>query len=219
MSAINRNRITTTAPERMYTTETTAPPVTTAAGPDASGGMIMRFPPSPETRLRYARATAATGPTAATRRAEATAGRDSGLDHHPVLPTASALICALAGQYLSGTVCRSAHQLVEIHHRTQVGTDSFEQLRTRRAELVGTLDRWARRLPPSAPAAHANSDSLGTLVDRIAEAAARAFHLLRTDDIGGEPLRAAWTRLAELELEYADLVREITARKCYLPPR
>jgi hypothetical protein len=140
------------------------------------------------------------------------------LDHPASLPSASALICALAGQFLSGTVCRRAHELVEIHQRAHVGADSFQQLNSRRADLVRALDRWARRLPPPSPGARAHSDSLGTLIDRMADVAAHAFHLLRTDEIGGDRMHAAWTHLAVLELEYADLVRDVAAGRRYVPP-
>ncbi|NKY31781.1 DUF4254 domain-containing protein [Nocardia speluncae] len=96
-------------------------------------------------------------------------------------------------------------------------TAAPEQLRSRRTELIRLLDRWAQRLPAASPGVGAHPQSLGCLIDRMAEAAAHAFHLLRTDEIGGDRMHAAWTRLAELELEYADLVRDIAAGSRYLP--
>jgi hypothetical protein len=49
--------------------------------------------------------------------------------------------------------------------------------------------------------------------------AEEAFHLLMNDDPGGERMHAAWTRLAELEIDYTDLVRAVGDGRRRLPPK
>jgi hypothetical protein len=134
------------------------------------------------------------------------------------LPSANALICALAGRPPECVLCRSAYELVGLHRRGARPLEWPETLRTRRAALVRGIDHWARRLPPPRHGARAHSESLGVLIDRIAAAAASAFHLLMTDDVAGDSMHAAWTRLAELELDYADLLSDIRSGRRYLPP-
>lgn len=141
---------------------------------------------------------------------------------HPLdpadLPNADALICALAGRPPECALCRSAHELVELHRRIPLSSEGPETLRTRRTALVRGIDRWARRLPPPRHGARAHTESLGELIDRVATAAAAAFHLLMTDDVTGDRMHAAWTRLAEVELDYADLLSDIRSGRRYLPP-
>lgn len=210
MSATERYGFIITATERTYRAETAAAPA------DIPAGTLLQLPAHTTTPLRHHRAATESG-AAAERRALVTDVPSRTPEHSAALPSASELICALAGQYLSGAVCRHAHELVEIHRHRQAGTASAERLATRRAEHIRALDHWARRLPPASAGARKYSDSLGRLIDRTADVAAFAFHLLRTDEIGGERMHSAWTRLAELELEYADLVRDVAAGRRYLP--
>ncbi|MEV6135802.1 hypothetical protein AB0L63_07000 [Nocardia sp. NPDC051990] len=59
---------------------------------------------------------------------------------------------------------------------------------------------------------------LGDIIDRIAAAADRAFHLLMTVDLTGEHMHVASTRLAELRIAYGDLVREAEEGRWCLSP-
>jgi hypothetical protein len=146
-------------------------------------------------------------------------GPDTARPLHPAdLPDANALICALAGQHMDCALCRSAHELVDLHRHAPGHAEWPEALHTRRATLISGIDLWARRLPPPRCGARPHPESLGELIDRIAAAAAHAFHLLMTDDLSGDRMHAAWTRLAELELGYADLLSDIRSGRRYLPP-
>lgn len=140
---------------------------------------------------------------------------------HPLdpadLPNADALICALAGRPPECDLCRSAYALVELHRSVAKTAEWTEPFRTRRIALVLGIDHWARRLPPPRPGARPHPESLGQLIDRLATAAASAFHLLMTEDVTGDRMHAAWTRLAELELDYADLLGDLRSGRRYLP--
>ncbi|GGK98620.1 DUF4254 domain-containing protein [Nocardia jinanensis] len=107
---------------------------------------------------------------------------------------------------------------LEAHHRRTPKSQEWPQsLRTRRAALVRGIDRRARRLPPPRQGARAHPESLGELIDRIAAAAASAFHILMTGDVSSDRMHAAWTGLAELELDYSDLLSDIRTGRRYLP--
>ncbi|WP_327101054.1 DUF4254 domain-containing protein [Nocardia vinacea] len=132
-----------------------------------------------------------------------------------VLPSASELLCALSGQYVRGELCELAYALVELHRHRREWPLEFN---CRRAELVADVNAWAvRNLPHRAVGARKHEESLGEFMDRIAAVAAHAFYLLMTDDVTGTRMHAAWTRLAELEVGYSDLLRDVHDGRRYLP--
>ncbi|WP_433757255.1 hypothetical protein [Nocardia sp. CA-135398] len=84
-------------------------------------------------------------------------------------------------------------------------------------ELVANINAWATEHLPLRAADH-RAAALGDIIDRIAATADRAFHLLMTDDLTGEHMHVAWTRLAELSNAYGDLVREAEDGRWCLSP-
>jgi hypothetical protein len=135
-----------------------------------------------------------------------------------VLPSASELLCALNGQYLDGVLCRSAYGLTAIHSLTHMDSQQDDRLSHYRARLITHIDIWTVcNLPGPVHGARRHVQSLGVTIDGIAAVAARAFHLLMTDDPAGDLMHAERTRLAELEVSYGDLVRDLRAGRCYLP--
>ncbi|MFC9897685.1 hypothetical protein ACFVMC_28685 [Nocardia sp. NPDC127579] len=86
-----------------------------------------------------------------------------------------------------------------------------------RGELVTRINGWASRHRRPTAGAIEHEESLGDVIDRIAVVADRAFHLLMTDDPSGELMHAAWTRLAEEEVAYGDLVRAVADGRRSLP--
>ncbi|MGY4102250.1 hypothetical protein ACW2Q0_22255 [Nocardia sp. R16R-3T] len=66
-------------------------------------------------------------------------------------------------------------------------------------ELVANIDTWATE-HLTLRTGHRRDAELGDIIDRIAATADRAFHLLMTDDLTGEHMHVAWTRLAELSI-------------------
>ncbi|MGW5516810.1 DUF4254 domain-containing protein [Nocardia africana] len=134
------------------------------------------------------------------------------------LPTPSDLLCALMGQCVTGTLTNLAYTLAGAHRDKRRHPHRAEQLRLHRVALIAEIDAWTMRsLPSPAVGARPNPNTLGQTVDRIAAVAARAFDLLMTDDPSGDRLHAQWTRLAELEVAYGDLVRDLRDGRRYLP--
>ncbi|WP_019932075.1 hypothetical protein [Nocardia sp. BMG111209] len=124
--------------------------------------------------------------------------RGGGHDDHPLLRAA----CELTALH---------EQLSRLEPQRRDGPDE------NRAALVTGIDRWVRaRLPP----AHASTtdrppQSMGAVVDRIAEYTAVAFTALtRTDDWS---LWDAWTNLEELSAAYEELVADLAAGRRRLP--
>jgi Protein of unknown function (DUF4254) len=134
------------------------------------------------------------------------------------LPAPSALLCALMGQCATDTLTNLAYTLAGVHRDAHRHPHQAKQLRLRRVALIAEIDAWTvRSLPNPAVGARPNPNTLGQTVDRIAAVAARAFELLMTDDPAGDRLHAQWTRLAELEVAYGDLVRDLRDGRRYLP--
>ncbi|WP_306365281.1 DUF4254 domain-containing protein [Nocardia sp. CC227C] len=104
----------------------------------------------------------------------------------------------------------AATQLAELHRRRQEHPHRRAEIDSLRGELVTAVDCWvATHTPPPHPQARAHTETVGTLIDRMAAAAATAFHVLMTCDPGSDTVHAAWTRLAELENAYSDLTDDV----------
>jgi hypothetical protein len=115
-------------------------------------------------------------------------------------------------------LCSLAHGLTDVHRQIQLHPDRVSQFDTRRAGLIADVDDWTfRNLPSPAVGARRHEHTLGEIIDCIAAAAARAFELLMADNPTGARMHTQWTRLAELELAYSDLVRDLRDGRCYLP--
>ncbi|MDO3648186.1 DUF4254 domain-containing protein [Nocardia mangyaensis] len=111
-----------------------------------------------------------------------------------------------------------ARELVQLHQNARDRSQWTQETSRCRSEIVADINAWAREnLPCPGRSAHRHDETLGEVVDRLAIAAAAAFQLLMTGDVSGEHMHAAWTRLAELELEYSDLVRQVYDGQQYLP--
>ncbi|MGQ4599607.1 DUF4254 domain-containing protein [Nocardia sp. R6R-6] len=136
-----------------------------------------------------------------------------------VLPSPSTLLCALGGQHVHGLVSGWAQELTELHRCRREGIRQPTEIDARRVELVDRINTWALvHLPSAAADVRLHDASLGEVIDRIAAVAEQAFHLLMHDDPGGERMHTAWTRLAELEIAYAELVCEVGDGRRRLPP-
>ncbi|MGW0005179.1 hypothetical protein [Nocardia grenadensis] len=132
------------------------------------------------------------------------------------LPTATELLYAVGGRRAEGPVCSLASALSE-SYRLEAGLAGI-RLQSRRRTLIGEIDAWSsRHLPVPAAGTRVYERTLGELIDVIAAGAARAFHLLRHDDPAGELMHFEWTRLAELQLVYRDLVHDVESGRCCLP--
>ncbi|MEV0031896.1 DUF4254 domain-containing protein [Nocardia sp. NPDC050793] len=88
----------------------------------------------------------------------------------------------------------------------------------RRSELVMAIDDWvARSVPQHRLGATLHTETVGAVIDRLAESSVRAHHALMTLDAHDELLHCAWHHLAELADAYDDLVRDVIAGRRRLP--
>lgn len=130
------------------------------------------------------------------------------------LPSPTDLLYAVGGRKAEGPVCRLASALSETYRLEPAGN----RARSRRRILIDEINAWSsRHLPPPTAGSRVYERTLGELIDVIAAGAARAFHLLGHDDPSGELMHAEWTRLAELQIAYRDLVHDIEIGRCCLP--
>ncbi|SUB11522.1 DUF4254 domain-containing protein [Nocardia brasiliensis] len=92
------------------------------------------------------------------------------------------------------------------------------EIERRRVELVMAIDDWvARSVPQHRLGATLHTETVGAVIDRLAESSVRAHHALMTLDAHDERLHGAWHHLAELADAYDDLVRDISAGRRRLP--
>jgi hypothetical protein len=72
-------------------------------------------------------------------------------------------------------------------------------------------------VPQQGSGATLHTETIGAVIDRLAEASVRAHHALMTLDANDDVLHSAWHHLAELADGYDDLVREVLAGRRRLP--
>ncbi|MFI5540545.1 DUF4254 domain-containing protein [Nocardia sp. NPDC051900] len=134
------------------------------------------------------------------------------------LPTKELVLkaCRIA-PHRAHPVLESAHLLAGLHQRrlrcAPGGTNEIDQ---HRARLVLVIDRWvATETSPPHGGAHMHTETVGMVVDRLAQFSASAYDIL-----SGAPewaVHNAWERLAELSLGYEDLAYEVAAGVRRLP--
>lgn len=145
-----------------------------------------------------------------------------------LLPTSDLLLRACRGhRVIGGPLLWFAHDLAVLHERRVVGrggvgpeTDptSIIENKRRRIELVMAIDDWiVRSVPQHRLGATLHTETVGSVIDRLADASVRAHHALMTLDANDEMLHGAWHHLAELSDAYDDLVRDVLAGRRRLP--
>ncbi|WP_280261569.1 DUF4254 domain-containing protein [Nocardia abscessus] len=118
---------------------------------------------------------------------------------------------------LDHPVLASAHLLAGLHRRRlRRELDGANDIDRHRARLVLAIDRWvATQAPPPHGGAHMHTETVGMVVDRLAQFSACAYEIL-----SGAPewaVHNAWERLSELALGYEDLAYEVAAGLRRLP--
>ncbi|MBF6334452.1 DUF4254 domain-containing protein [Nocardia abscessus] len=114
-------------------------------------------------------------------------------------------------------ILASAHLLAGLHkRRLRCELDGADDIDRQRARLVLAIDRWvATEAPLPHGGAHMHTETVGMVVDRLAQFSACAYEIL-----SGAPewaVHNAWERLAELALGYEDLAYEVAAGLRRLP--
>lgn len=129
------------------------------------------------------------------------------------LPPIDELLEACNGTVrLNHPVLHAARALAELHsaRRTALPADTSDVERSR-AELVRSIDRWVTtHLPQARSASYLHTESVGMVIDRIAQYRGDAHTALKS--AVPEPDRHfLWQHLAELAVGYTDLAFEISA--------
>ncbi|WP_245671505.1 DUF4254 domain-containing protein [Nocardia amamiensis] len=135
------------------------------------------------------------------------------------LPTRSQLLraCREGEPPPDHPVLLHARALADLHVR-RLGADhpAVCDIDECRARLVRDIDRWAElRLPSARGGAYLHTESLGSVIDRLAHLSTTAYAALAAD--AEWDLWFAWERLAELAIAYEDLAIELTAGRRRLP--
>ncbi|MFB8277016.1 DUF4254 domain-containing protein [Nocardia colli] len=118
---------------------------------------------------------------------------------------------------------RLARELTDLHEQrlcaakdTIADRRHIDDIDSRRAGLVRDIDRWViLQLPPSHGAAHVHTETVGAVVDKLAQYTACAFAALT--GASQWELGDAWEQLAELAIGYDDLAAELSAGRRRLP--
>lgn len=144
-----------------------------------------------------------------------------------VLPTSDLLVRACRGhRVVGGPVLWFARDLAVLHEKRLIGhggsvnTDAAVvlEIERRRIELVMAIDDWvARNVIQHRLGATLHTETVGAVIDRIAESSVRAHHALMTLAAHDDQLHGAWHRLAEIADAYDDLIREVLAGRRRLP--
>lgn len=135
-----------------------------------------------------------------------------------VLPAKNRLLAACRGSvHDSHPLLQWASELSEIHLQLlAIGDRTRGEIDLRRAELVHDIDVWITwQLPPSSGGARVHTETMGAVINRLAQFTAAAYAAL-ANPIDGEVL-GAWERLGELAIGYEDLADEVRVGRRRLP--
>lgn len=120
------------------------------------------------------------------------------------LPTNAELRIALCAGSEQGPVCREAHTLTQLHRSRREKSANPLEIDSRRAESVSRIDAWVTdHTRDGRASASPRIDSLGALIDRMAEVAEDVLHNLATGGPTSGAVHLAWIRLQELEIRYS----------------
>ncbi|MFE9580191.1 DUF4254 domain-containing protein [Nocardia sp. NPDC006044] len=113
----------------------------------------------------------------------------------------------------------AVHELTVLHERrSTAAAETTREIDEYRAREVRDIDRWvAARLPVPRGGAYLHTETVGAVLDRLAQFTACAYAALAEES--DWDLWFAWERLAELAVGYEDLVEELVAGRRRLPSR
>jgi uncharacterized protein DUF4254 len=160
-----------------------------------------------------------------------------GDDEGAALPMSAALIAAVRSRDVPasrGWTILEAASALAIQHRTQWRAEDetrscaapddlivankqlIDSLNARRVELVERIDDWIARHVPQRAKGTLHTETLGSVVDRLAIAYVRCENLTAADSVGADA-RAAIRQLGELASAYDCLVSDVIAGRRRLP--
>ncbi|WP_067474665.1 DUF4254 domain-containing protein [Nocardia amamiensis] len=133
-------------------------------------------------------------------------------------PTKNQLLQACRGEAVHDhPLLRWARQLTDLHERKRtLHHDQHDDIDRERTELIHEINRWiTAQLPPSHGAAMVHTETVGSVIDRLAQLTSSAYAALTS---GCEwDLRDRWEQLAELAIGYEDLATDVTLGRRRLP--
>jgi hypothetical protein len=132
-------------------------------------------------------------------------------------PSGEELLSAIRGHHVGDhPLSRLAREFGLLYE--QPSPDGTDKCCCRRDELVLAVDAWVTgRLPVPHPRARLHTETLGAVIDRVAQAQVVAWQALMAMDPTGQIVHAAWFRLAELINGYTDLTIDVLHRARRLP--
>ncbi|MGL5864537.1 MAG: DUF4254 domain-containing protein [Dermatophilaceae bacterium] len=130
-----------------------------------------------------------------------------------VLETANELATQHGQQWLAEDVSRASSASADAIAETKRLIDG---LNAKRVALVERIDEWVSAEVHSRADASLHTETLGSVVDRLAIAWVRANSLMTTNDTR-DRARLARRQLAELADAYDDLIRDVAAGHRQLP--
>ncbi|MBF6438279.1 DUF4254 domain-containing protein [Nocardia cyriacigeorgica] len=144
------------------------------------------------------------------------------MPNHPLPEKHRLLHACRTEMYTDHPMLRLAYQLTTLHERRLCSAresiddrKAIDDLDAERLRHIRAIDTWVNsQIPPTPGSAHLHTETLGTIVDRLARYTAQAYAALA--DGSGE-LGDAWERLAELAVGYDDLASEVAAGRRRLP--
>ncbi len=135
------------------------------------------------------------------------------------LPSKDMVLEACAGiVVLEHPLLQAAYELASMHEaRMDSSPDCFTEIDRQRGVLMRAIDRWvAATIVPARGAAYQHTETVGAVIDRMAQLSVAARGSIAAGAPDGE-MRVAWQRLAELTVGYTDLSFEISAGVRRLP--
>lgn len=138
---------------------------------------------------------------------------------NPFPPKIEVLQACRCAEYPPHTVLDYAHELAVLHERRlSARNGDLDDIDSERERVIGEIDRWVLlELPPAHGSAWIHTETLGSVLDRLARFTAKAYAALAGSTAGDWELWDAWERLAELAVAYEDLTAEVAAGRRRLP--
>lgn len=128
------------------------------------------------------------------------------------------LAAGLAGHHQRQWTAEDNSRISDEVHAVAAAKSLIDELNARRVAMVERIDSWAAVHIPARPESSLHTETLGSVIDRLAIAWVRSQRLLNTTgEIGRERARLALRQLAELADAYDDLVRDLAVGRRRVP--
>ncbi|WP_433524278.1 DUF4254 domain-containing protein [Nocardia pseudovaccinii] len=133
------------------------------------------------------------------------------------LPTKGEVLRACRGvEHAAHPLLHAAYELTCLHESRLAASGRSDDIDCGRGKLVHQINHWVRaQLPPAHGSTSVHTETLGAVIDRLAQFTAIAYAALAsaTDyDLGD-----AWEALVELAIGYEDLVHDLAEGRRRLP--